>query len=127
MTVKQAIEYLNSLPDKEIMLATGSQHELLIANTGCPSGAPVGLSSQEWAALGWNFGMTYTLTASEWKGRTYKGARACDSMGTVPTVCQAEYLQGCRRGSLHSWAREMQLLNLSQNGSAKESSQRRNL
>ena len=104
-------------------LVTGSQHELLIANTGCPRDVPAGLSSAEWAELGWSYGMTYTLTASEWKGRTYKGARACDSMGTVPTVCEAEFLQGFRRGELHSWAREMQSRSQSPSGLVKGSSQ----
>ena len=102
-------------------VVTGSQHELLIANTGCPRGAPDVFSSEGWAELGWSYGLTYTLTASEWKGRTYKGARASDSMGTVPTVCEAEYLQGFRRGALHSCAREMLSLSRSQSGSAKES------
>jgi hypothetical protein len=74
-----------------------------------PQRAPVGISSEEWDGMGWPFGIVYTLTASEWKGRTYKGARSCDSMGTVPTVCQAEYLQGFRPGSLHSWALAMEL------------------
>lgn len=103
-------------------LATGSQGELLIANTGCPRDVPAGLSSADWESLGWPYGITYTLTASEWKGRTYKGARASDSMGTVPTVCEAEYLQGFRPGSLHSWAREMLSRNPSRNGSADASS-----
>lgn len=92
-------------------VVTGSQGELLTASTGCPSNAPDGISSEQWALLGWSFGIVYTLTASEWKGRTYRGARSCDSMGTVPTVCEAEYLQGFRRGELHSWAREMQSRN----------------
>jgi len=63
---------------------------------------PVGTSSAGWARSGWSFGIVYTLTASEWRGRTYRGLRACDSMGIVPTVCQAEFIQGFPRGALHS-------------------------
>jgi hypothetical protein len=101
-------------------LVTGAPGELLTANTGCPNGAPAGFSSDEWAQLGWNYGIVFTLTASEWKEGNlfankmraghYKGklhTRACHSMGIVPSVCQAEFLQGFQRGSLHSWLREM--------------------
>ena len=106
-------------------LATGSQGELLIASTGCPSNAPGGFSSEEWEQRAWPYGITFTLTASENKGRTYLGIsslRAADSLGHVPTVCEAEFIQGFQLGSLHSWLREMQSQNRSRNGSPKGSS-----
>jgi hypothetical protein len=120
-----AVEVLWLKPLKTFnALVTGAQRELLIANTGCPSGVPDGFSSHEWAQLGWPYGIVFTLTASEWKegntigerlkSGTYQGklhTRAAHSMGAVPTVCEAEYLQGFRRGSLHSWAREMRSQN----------------
>lgn len=115
-------------------LVTGAPRELLTANTGCPKDAPDGFSSQEWAVMGWPYGIVFTLTASEWKEGNlfadkmrrghYKGklhTRACHSMGIVPSVCQAEFLQGFPAGSLHSWALEMLLRRQSQNGSADES------
>lgn len=105
-------------------LVTGAAHELLTANTGCPNGAPAGFSSEEWASAGWPYGITYTLTASEWKEGNYVREhmrkakernrsvgltnRAAFSMGHVPTVCEAEFLQGFPLGALHSWALEMQ-------------------
>jgi len=88
-------------------LVTGLRGELLVANTGCPNDAPDGLSSEDWASLGWPYGITYTLTASEHKGGAPKGGRANYTLGAVPTVCQVEFLQGFVTGYLHSWARAM--------------------
>lgn len=112
-------------------LITGAPHELLTANTGCPSGVRDGFSSQDWASRGWPFGITYTLMASEWKEgnrvrersalRGNKSNRACFSMGHVPTVCEMEFLQGLPAGSLHAWALEMASRSQSLAGLAKES------
>jgi len=90
-------------------MVTGLPGELLIADTGCPSNAPAGLSSADWASLGWPYGITYTLNATEWK----KGANHPRSIGSlltlghVPTVCQAAFLQGLPPDHLHLWGREM--------------------
>jgi hypothetical protein len=96
---------LDGLPSFNSVV-TGSLGELLTANTGCPSNVPAGLSSEEWELLGWPYGITYTLTASEAKGGAPKAGRANYTFGAVPTVCQAEYLQGFPRGYLHLWGLE---------------------
>lgn len=61
----------------------------------------------------------------EGKGRTYKGARSADSLGHVPTVCEAEFIQGFLPGSLHSWARETHFHNLSLDGLGNKLSERK--
>src|SRR6185312_6117638 len=111
-------------------LVTGAPGELLTANTGCLSGVSVGFLSEDWAGLGWPYGITFTLTASETTGsseghlkrkdgRLYNHKARC-SMGTVPTVCSMEFLQGFRRGELHVWALEMRSRSQSPSGSDAE-------
>lgn len=79
------------------------RQELLTANTGCPNDAPDGFSADDWVLMGWPYGITFTMTAHE----AYNHKARC-SMGIVPTVCEAEFLQGFPKGFLHSWAQGMQ-------------------
>lgn len=83
-------------------VATGSAGESLIAFTGCPSTAPVGLSSEGWARLGWPYGITYTLLASDSKRSTDNVFSTVAILGHAPTACEAEFLQGFERGALHA-------------------------
>lgn len=132
----RAADLLSSKPAKTYnALVTGAQGELLTANTGCPSDVSDGLSSRDWESLGWPYGISYTLTASEWKEgnriidhrhpQVLLHSRAFATLGHVPTVCEAEFLQGFPRGSLHLWAREMQSRFRLRDGSEKRSYRRR--
>ncbi len=109
-------------------LVTGAPQELLTADTGCPKHVPDGFSSRDWESRGWPYGICFTLTASEWKegnyvmrhlekaGRRKMRNRAAFTLGNVPTVCQAEFIQGFPRGSLHSSEPGMQCRLPSPNG-----------